>query len=153
MASGTVISPRASPSSRMRFAIVQAPNVPVTPMGSTMKTAPSPSVYTSPGPPMKANPDSVAAIAAMAIVQRPIPCPATKKSLALLVRRVAQTPIAATTTKYATATPTMTGCASGGSAAVCSSNGSGTTPVTDPVPSASRARGPGRPRSASSGRT
>ena len=48
---------------------------------------------------MKAKPDTVADIAASASAPRPIPWPATKKSLAVRVRRAAQTLIATTIAK------------------------------------------------------
>ena len=48
---------------------------------------------------MKMNPDSVAAIAAIAIGQRPMPRPAAKKSVTVCVRRAAQTAMAAQTAK------------------------------------------------------
>ena len=118
IASGIVMSPRTSPSSRMRFASTHALIVLVVAAGRMMNSAPSPSEYISPGPPMNANPESVADIVASVSGRRPIPPPATKKSFAVRVLRVAQAPMSATTTKYATATPMITGCVSGGSGAV-----------------------------------
>jgi len=50
----------------------------VTAAERTMNTAPMPTEYTRPGPPMKANPDSVDAMAATASVTMPTPLPATK---------------------------------------------------------------------------
>jgi hypothetical protein len=67
---------------------------------------------------MNAKPESVADIVASVSGKSPIPSPATKKSLAVRVRRVAHAPISATMTKYATATAIITGCVSGGSATV-----------------------------------
>jgi hypothetical protein len=43
-----------------------------------------------PGPPMKANPETETDTDATVSAIRPIPFPATKKSLAVLVRRAAQ---------------------------------------------------------------
>ena len=43
-----------------------------------MNTAPIPTEYTSPGPPMNAKPDSVDAMAATASVTMPTPFPAAK---------------------------------------------------------------------------
>ena len=48
---------------------------------------------------MKANPLSVALMAASVSASSPIPSPATKKSAAVLVLRVAHTPMAPTMTK------------------------------------------------------
>ena len=48
---------------------------------------------------MNAKPESVADMAASVSAASPIPCPATKKSSADRVFRVAQTPIPATTEK------------------------------------------------------
>jgi hypothetical protein len=48
---------------------------------------------------MKAKPESVALIAASVSAASPIPSPATKKSLAVFVRRVAYQPMAPTMMK------------------------------------------------------
>ncbi len=91
--------PRTSPSRRIRLASAQAPIDEVTEAERTMNIAPRPTAYTSPGPPMKAKPESVADMAESASASSPIPSPATKKSRPVRVRRVAQAPIAATTAK------------------------------------------------------
>jgi hypothetical protein len=64
---------------------------------------------------MNANPETEVETEATVSATSPIPCPATKKSLAVLVLRDAQTLIAMITAKYTIPTAITLGCATCGS--------------------------------------
>jgi hypothetical protein len=64
---------------------------------------------------MNANPEIEVETDATVRATSPMPWPATKKSLAVFVRRDAHRLIATTTAKYASPTKTMAGCAKCGS--------------------------------------
>lgn len=98
-ASATVIAPYASVMRRIRFPRICHAMAKETVVGSVNHSAPIPRLYVSHGPPRNRKPLRAVAKTDMAMTKMPRLFPAMKKSAALLVRFMAQTPIANTIMK------------------------------------------------------